>query len=97
DWKTNNLGADYNNYDLAALQQNMLDSDYLLQYNLYLVALNRFLASRLENYDYETNFGGVFYLYVRGINGLDATTGVYYDRPEYRVVTELTAVICGES
>ncbi len=95
DWKTNNLGPDYSDYNQRALQQNMLDSDYLLQYHLYLVALNRFLESRLKDYDYESNFGGVFYLYVRGINGIDAETGVFYDRPEYETVRNLTKVVCG--
>jgi len=95
DWKTNNLGPDYADYNQRALQQNMLDSDYLLQYHLYLAALNRFLESRLEEYDYESNFGGVFYLYVRGINGVDAETGVFHDRPEYETVSDLTNVICG--
>ncbi len=95
DWKTNNLGPDYADYNPRALQQNMLDSDYLLQYHLYLVALNRFLESRLKDYDYESNFGGVFYLYVRGMNGADAETGVFYDRPKYETVSKLTSVICG--
>ena len=95
DWKTNNLGPDYTDYNQQALQRNILDSDYLLQYHLYLVALNRFLEVRLQDYDYAANFGGVYYLYVRGIDGTDAKTGVFYDRPEYEVVCNLTKVICG--
>ncbi len=95
DWKTNNLGPDYADYSLKALQQNMLNSDYLLQYNLYLVALNRFLENRLKDYDYETHFGGVYYLYVRGINGLNDSNGIFYDRPEYATVVNLTKAICG--
>jgi exodeoxyribonuclease V beta subunit len=95
DWKTNNLGPDYSDYSPEALQRNMLDSDYLLQYNLYLVALNRFLENRLKDYDYEANFGGVYYLYVRGINGLDDSSGIFYDRPGYETVKNLTETICG--
>ncbi len=95
DWKTNNLGPDYADYNKRALQQNMLDSDYLLQYHLYLVALNRFLENRLPDYDYERNFGGVYYVYVRGVDGADAETGVFYDRPESGTVSDLTKVICG--
>ncbi len=95
DWKTNNLGPDYADYSPKVLQQNMLNSDYLLQYNLYLVALNRFLENRLKDYDYETHFGGVYYLYVRGINGLNDSNGIFYDRPEYATVVNLTKAICG--
>lgn len=97
DWKTNNLGPDYSDYSSEALQRNMLNSDYLLQYNLYLVALNRFLEKRLENYDFTTHFGGVYYLYVRGIDGLGGSNGIFYDRPEYETVMALTRALCGEN
>ncbi|MEA1922726.1 MAG: exodeoxyribonuclease V subunit beta [Pseudomonadota bacterium] len=96
DWKTNNLGATYADYQPEALQKSMLDSDYIFQYHLYLIALHRFLQSRLVDYDYETNFGGVYYLYVRGINGKDAGSGVFYDRPSLELVNNLTEVICGK-
>ena len=96
DWKTNNLGPNYEDYQPRSLQQSMLDSDYLLQYHLYLIALHRFLQNRLNDYDYETHFGGVYYLYVRGINGIDADSGVFYDRPSLELVTKLTELICGK-
>ena len=95
DWKTNNLGADYSDYKQRALQRSMLESDYILQYHIYLVALHRFLKSRLQDYDYAANFGGVYYLYVRGINGENSKTGVFHDRPEFAVVRDLEKVICG--
>ena len=96
DWKTNNLGPAYADYQLKALQQSMLDSDYILQYHLYLIALHRFLQNRLNDYDYETNFGGVYYLYLRGVNGQDADSGVFYDRPSLELVTNLTELVCGK-
>ncbi|MCK5541043.1 MAG: hypothetical protein KAI69_08935, partial [Deltaproteobacteria bacterium] len=95
DWKSNNLGPAYADYQPKALQQSMLDSDYILQYHLYLVALHRFLQSRLNDYDFETNFGGVYYIYVRGLNGLDADSGVFYDSPSLELVTELVEAVCG--
>ncbi|MEA3332766.1 MAG: exodeoxyribonuclease V subunit beta [Pseudomonadota bacterium] len=97
DWKTNNLGPDYADYRSEALQKSMLDSDYIFQYHLYLIALHRFLQSCLVDYDYETNFGGVYYLYVRGINGKDADSGVFYDRPSLELVNNFTEVVCGKS
>ena len=96
DWKTNNLGAAYGDYTVSALQQSMLDSDYILQYHLYLIALHRFLQKRLDGYEFEANFGGVFYLYLRGINGKDAESGVFYDRPSQELVTNLTELVCGQ-
>ena len=96
DWKTNNLGATYEDYAGSALQQCMLDSDYILQYHLYLIALHRFLQNRLNDYDFETNFGGVYYLYLRGVNGQDAESGVFYDRPSLELVNTLTELVCGK-
>ncbi len=96
DWKTNNLGPSYDDYSAQALQQSMLDSDYVFQYHLYLIALHRFLQNRFDDYDYESNFGGVYYLYLRGINGKNAGSGVFYDRPSLELVSNLTKLICGK-
>ena len=52
------------------------------QYLLYLVALHRYLSTRLPGYDYERHVGGVFYLFVRGIDpAARMRRGVYFDRP----------------
>ena len=40
---------------------------YVLQYLLYSVALHRHLRLRVPGYDYEQHFGGVYYLFVRGM------------------------------
>jgi exodeoxyribonuclease V beta subunit len=40
---------------------------YVLQYLIYTVALHRYLRLRLPDYDYERHFGGVFYLFLRGM------------------------------
>jgi exodeoxyribonuclease V beta subunit len=96
DWKTNNLGPWCEDYTPAALAENMQANHYGLQYHLYLVALHRLLKKRLADYDYERDFGGVYYLYLRGINPLDASTGVYFHRPCREAVEELEKIICGE-
>jgi len=96
DWKTNNLGPSWGDYRAAALQQNILEEDYLLQYHLYLIALHRFLAAHLVDYDYDRHCGGVYYLYLRGINGNDAATGVFYDRPSRFLVETLAQMVCGD-
>ncbi|VEI45150.1 exodeoxyribonuclease V subunit beta [Actinobacillus equuli] len=41
-----------------------------MQYLLYTLALHRYLRVRLgEQYEYERDFGGVAYLFLRGMNG----------------------------
>jgi exodeoxyribonuclease V beta subunit len=80
DWKTNNLGDRPEDYASQGLQQAMASHIYILQYYIYAVALNRYLRFRLgDTYHFERHFGGVFYVFLRGIDALDATTGVFHD------------------
>lgn len=47
--------------------------EYWIQAAFYLLALDAFLAHRLgEAYEYERDFGGVYYLFLRGMIGKDA-------------------------
>ncbi|MDT5286490.1 MAG: exodeoxyribonuclease beta subunit, partial [Mycobacterium sp.] len=76
DYKTNWLGdgdepltaADY---DRSRMVEAMLHSDYPLQALLYSVVLHRFLRWRQPGYDPDRHLGGVLYLFVRGMCGLD--------------------------
>jgi len=67
DYKTNHLGRQPDDYDAAALQSAMIDGDYVLQASLYALAVHRFLATRVRGYDYDRDFGGVRYLFLRGM------------------------------
>ncbi|MCB1317685.1 MAG: hypothetical protein KDK27_17090, partial [Leptospiraceae bacterium] len=77
----NHLGDRAADYTTAALAQEMTRSDYHKQYMIYLDALDRYLSYRLPDYDYETHMGGVFYIFLRGVQQGDST-GIYYHRPE---------------
>ena len=77
DWKTNDLHGDYSPTALAAC---MAESDYERQYRLYLVALCRWLMKRIANFDFTRHIGGVYYLFMRGMNGKDQS-GVFYREP----------------
>jgi exodeoxyribonuclease V beta subunit len=79
DWKTNLLQGAYTPAELA---QNMKECEYDRQYRLYLHALGRWLRRvRGKAFDFERDFGGVYYLYLRGMNGRDETAGVFFARP----------------
>jgi len=52
-----------------------------LQYHLYVMVLHRYLQQRLAGYDYETHFGEVYYLFIRGMQAGLGDTGVFRDRP----------------
>ena len=91
DWKSNFLGSRIEDYNADALRQVMGESFYFLQYHIYLVALNRYLELRLPDYSYERHFGGVYYLFLRGMEpSLGPRYGVYHDRPEEALIEHLT-------
>jgi exodeoxyribonuclease V beta subunit len=90
DWKSNHLGNSPTAYHQEALWQAMVDHHYILQYHLYCAALHKFLAVRKKGYDYDQHFGGVFYAFLRGIDG-SADHGWYHDRPPLALVEALAS------
>jgi exodeoxyribonuclease V beta subunit len=94
DWKSNHLGFRREDYGGASLENAMKTHLYPLQYLLYTVALNRYLSRRIPGYDYQTHFGGVFYVFLRGVSpdpGED--TGFFRDRPPAEAIDELSALL----
>ena len=66
------------------------ESGYVLQYLIYSVALQRHLKQRLgDAYCYEQHFGGVFYLYLRGMHPDHPGMGVFYDLPAQKLVDDM--------
>lgn len=94
DWKSNYLGADLENYTPEALSHTMVDSLYILQYHIYAVALEQYLRLRVPNYDYATHFGGVFYIFLRGVEPEQGSEfGIYRACPHADVLTNLSEVL----
>ena len=97
DYKSNHLGDGFDHYQHEALQSAIGEHRYDLQYLVYTVALHRYLQQRLPEYDYETHFGGVYYLFLRGMHREQgADRGVYYDRPECELIDSLDRLFTGE-
>jgi exodeoxyribonuclease V beta subunit len=96
DWKSNYLGGSPGDYVQDALQKAMLEHYYILQYHIYTVALHRYLSMRVAGYDYDKHFGGIYYVFVRGINSACGPEyGIYRDRPAYHLVTALSDYLDG--
>ncbi|MBS1187968.1 MAG: recB [Burkholderiaceae bacterium] len=92
DWKSNHLGHTQRHYDDKAVGEAMAQHGYHLQYLLYTIALDRYLARRVRGYHYDTHFGGVLYLFVRGVRPEWPGSGVYFHRPEEKTIRQLAAL-----
>jgi exodeoxyribonuclease V beta subunit len=94
DYKSNHLGSQPEDYAQDALARAMVEHHYYLQYHLYSVALHRHLRLRVAGYDYETHFGGVYYLFLRGMAPEHpAGCGVFFDRPSLALIEALDALL----
>ncbi|MDC2824679.1 exodeoxyribonuclease V subunit beta [Rodentibacter pneumotropicus] len=91
DYKSNFLGENWEDYAPSTLAKAMLHHHYDWQYLLYTLALHRYLKTVDSDYDYERDFGGVFYLFLRGMNG-EPQSGVFFDRPSAQLINELEEV-----
>jgi len=98
DYKSNRLGEQPQDYQSAKLIAAMGGDHYFLQYHLYVVALHRYLEARVPEYDYERHFGGVYYLFLRGMAPQYAYhNGVFCDRPSRTLTEHLSAVLAGQA
>lgn len=77
DYKSNHLGGQHEDYRAERLAESIAQEHYYLQYLIYSVALRRYFSAR--GIDFAARFGGVRYLYLRGI-GADGC-GIWRDQP----------------
>jgi exodeoxyribonuclease V beta subunit len=90
DYKSNRLGPQASDYSQPALVRAMAEHHYFLQYHIYAVALQRYLRQRLPGYTYERHFGGIYYLFLRGMAPSHALrTGVFFDLPPQALIDAL--------
>jgi exodeoxyribonuclease V beta subunit len=90
DYKSNWLGPTADHYGTERLEQAIAGEHYHLQYLIYLVALRRFLRTRLAGFN-DAQLGGAWYLFLRGM----PEAGVYFARPSDALLDALDALFGG--
>lgn len=94
DYKSNWLGDRLTDYGHPQMAQVMLREHYYLQYLFYTLALHRYLRNRIPGYRYDTHFGAVIYLFLRGVDPVAGTgSGVYRQRPDAGLIEALDEYI----
>ena len=103
DYKSNWLGNSISDYSRDAMEKVMIEHRYDLQYQLYSLALHRLLKQRLPDYDYDRHFGGVIYLFLRGVQMNDPEQhGIFSHKPSFQLINRLDRLFscedgCGET
>ena len=88
DWKSNFLGDKVEQYEMPQLHTAMNEGNYHLQYLLYTAAIKKYLSTRLPDFEYSKHFGGVIYLFIRGLRS-GKTNGVFTCKPTLNDVVTL--------
>ncbi len=95
DYKSNYLGNHKEDYSQKTIGDNVFSPHhrYDMQYLIYSVALQRFLRSRLGDlYNFDTHFGGVIYLYFRGLYQ-NEQFGVFSTHPQEKTVNDFEKLL----
>ena len=97
DYKSTWLGDTLDSYTPTALFHNSQHHLYDLQYLIYCLALHRYLKNTLPNYDPDMHFGGVYYLYLRGMHPENERgEGVFYTDVPSSVLNRLDGIFASK-
>lgn len=96
DYKSNYLGDSFGDYTQDSILKSIFEARYDVQILFYSLALYRFLKCTLHDFSYEKDFGGVMYLYLRGMNSNDTVSpGQFYVRPSEELIKSLSDLFDG--
>ena len=98
DYKSSHLGDNYSDYNDVAMRKNIEKNHYDLQYLIYALALHRHLKYALADYDPQQHFGGIYYLYLRGMTDQNdhQGCGVYHRQITLEELAQLDNIFAGE-
>ena len=95
DYKSNWLGNNIADYAPNRLSIPMAQHHYYIQYLIYSIALHRYLGCRIPDYSYKQHFGGIFYLFLRGISE-NGANGIFETKPSYALIQRLDDLMNGK-
>ncbi|WP_367680143.1 3'-5' exonuclease [Buchnera aphidicola] len=93
EYKSNWLGNDNTFYSKKNIKKEIIKHRYDIQSLLYIIAVNRYLSNKIKKYDFNKNFGGFYFLFIRGMylekNQNNKNDGIYHFLPEKKYIDEL--------
>ncbi|VFP79293.1 exodeoxyribonuclease V subunit beta [Buchnera aphidicola] len=95
DYKSNYLGPNNHDYTQNKIKKEMIKYRYDIQYQLYSLAIHRFLKVKIKKYNYKIHFGGVFYLFLRAFDD-QKNSGIYFIKPSFSLINNLDKLFSGK-
>ncbi|WP_348769382.1 exodeoxyribonuclease V subunit beta [Buchnera aphidicola] len=92
DYKSNYLGDNNNSYSFEKIKNEIIKNRYDIQYQIYTIALHQYLKKKIKKYTYKNHFGGIFYMFLRGIEK-EKNNSIFYIVPEYSLVEKLVNLL----
>ena len=86
DWKSDQLPA----YEGAAIDAHVM-KHYAIQARIYSIGIVRLLQIRTRD-DYERRFGGLLYIFLRGLDG-GGERGIYFHRPPWSEICDYESAL----
>jgi exodeoxyribonuclease V beta subunit len=97
DYKSNHLGNSEGDYQFDSINDAMVAHDYPLQYLIYSLALHRYLKLRIVDYSPQQHLGGVYYLFIRGMNPDWGQSGIFYDKLDSALLEQFDRYLQGQA
>ncbi|QCI19469.1 exodeoxyribonuclease V subunit beta [Buchnera aphidicola] len=97
EYKSDWLGINNSYYSSKALQSIIKKNHYHIQYQLYTLAIHRYLKLRIRKYNYSTHFGGVIYIFLRAIDNRkkNKNNGIFHVIPNFSLINKLDQLFSG--
>ncbi len=96
DYKSNWFGNNILYYNKKNIIDNMILKRYDIQYHIYSLALHNYLNLNIKNYNYSINFGGIYYIFLRGLfieNNFRSYNGILYIKPNKKLIYKLNNLL----
>ena len=95
DWKSNYLGNTIEDYNKNNIVDMMNRSNYHLQYLIYTLAIKKYLSSKIHDFNYDEHFGGVIYLFIRGVRKGSADS-IFTYKPKIELIKKLDEIFSSD-
>ncbi len=96
DYKSNWFGNNILYYNKTNIIKNIIFKRYDIQYQIYSIALHNYLNLFIKNYDYSLNFGGIYYIFMRGLfieNNYRSYNGILFIKPNKKLIFKLNDLL----